>query len=277
MHTRLSYHAALDQHRMQRGLSRISWATWAIVAVTMVMWCFTAYETALAVGAHTLHDILANVLANAINVQPKDNDALSGVLITYVAKDNDLIVHGQYWRFVAPIFLHVNALHVGLNMLNLVVMGVFVERLVGHLRFLLIYLVTGVVGIIASFYFAPQDISVGASGAIFGLVGAYSMFVLMHRHAFRGGGIFAVPWLVAVIGLNLSIGLFVHNVDNYAHLGGLISGCLLGWWFAPLYRLSDTHAFVDMHSLSRRWFLAVLTIAGTLALALLSVYLQTGR
>ncbi|HLI90441.1 MAG TPA: rhomboid family intramembrane serine protease [Ktedonobacteraceae bacterium] len=277
MHTRLSYHAALDQHRMQRGLSRISWATWAIVAVTMVMWCFTAYETALAVGAHTLHDILANVLANAINVQPKDNDALSGVLITYGAKDNDLIVHGQYWRFVAPIFLHVNALHVGLNMLNLVVMGVFVERLVGHLRFLLIYLVTGVVGIIASFYFAPQDISVGASGAIFGLVGAYSMFVLMHRHAFRGGGIFAVPWLVAVIGLNLSIGLFVQNVDNYAHLGGLISGCLLGWWFAPLYRLSDTHAFVDMHSLSRRWFLAVLTIAGTLALALLSVYLQTGR
>jgi membrane associated rhomboid family serine protease len=277
MHTRLSYHAALDQHRMQRGLSRISWATWTIVVVTVVMWCFTAYEVALAAGAHNLHDILANIINNAINVQPQENNALSGVLITYGAKENDLILHGQYWRFITPIFLHVNALHIGLNMLNLAVMGVFLERLVGHLRFLLIYLVTGVVSIIASFYFAPQDVSVGASGAIFGLVGAYSLFVLMHRRAFRGGGIFALPWLVAVIGLNLSIGLFVQNVDNYAHLGGLASGCLLGWWFTPLYRLSNTHAFVDMHSLSRRWPLAVLSIAGTLVLAILCVYIQAGH
>jgi membrane associated rhomboid family serine protease len=277
MHTRLSYHAALDQHRMQRGLSRISWATWTIVVVTVVMWCFTAYEVALAAGAHNLHDILANIINNAINVQPQENNALSGVLITYGAKENDLILHGQYWRFITPIFLPVNALHIGLNMLNLAVMGVFLERLVGHLRFLLIYLVTGVVSIIASFYFAPQDVSVGASGAIFGLVGAYSLFVLMHRRAFRGGGIFALPWLVAVIGLNLSIGLFVQNVDNYAHLGGLASGCLLGWWFTPLYRLSNTHAFVDMHSLSRRWPLAVLSIAGTLVLAILCVYIQAGH
>ena len=65
----------------------------------------------------------------------------------------DLILQGQYWRFITPIFLHANLLHVALNMLNLAVLGVFVERLVGHLRFLLIYFVTGLVSIIASFYF----------------------------------------------------------------------------------------------------------------------------
>src|SRR5207249_4774566 len=147
------------------------------------------------------------------------------------------------------IFLHANLLHVGLNMLNLAVLGVFLERLVGHLRFLLIYFATGIVSIIASFYFMPQEISVGASGAIFGLVGAYSIFVLMHRRAFPRHGIPALPWLILVIGLNLAIGLFVPNVDNYAHIGGLLSGCLLGWEFTPLYTLSPDKTLSDKHSL----------------------------
>ncbi len=211
---------------------------------------------------------------NAVNVQ--DNDALSNVLITYGAKDNDLIIQGQYWRFITPIFLHANLLHVGLNMLNFFVLGIFLERLVGHLRFLLIYLLTGIISIIASFYFVPQEISVGASGAIFGLVGAYSVFVLRHRRAFRNNGIPALLWLVLIIGVNLSIGLFVPNVDNYAHLGGLLSGCLLGWWFMPLYELSPNKALTDVHSLSRRWPLALLTIVSTLILAILARYLIGG-
>ena len=144
------------------------------------------------------------------------------VLITYGAKDNDLILKGEYWRFVTPIFLHAHLLHVSLNMLNFVLLGILLERLVGHLRFLLIYLVTGVISVIASFYFAPQEISVGASGAIFGLVGAYSIFVLAHRRAFRRGGIPALLWIVIVIGVNLGIGFVIPNVDNYAHIGGLL-------------------------------------------------------
>jgi rhomboid protease GluP len=276
LRTQISYQKALSQYRTLRGLSRISWATWLITLGTVIIWCITAYQLALATGAHNLHDILASVLNNAINIQDKDNDALSNVLINYGAKDNDLILQGQYWRFVTPIFLHANLLHVGLNMLNFVVLGVFFERLVGHLRFLFIYLVTGIISIIASFYFMPQEISVGASGAIFGLVGAYSIFVLMHRRAFRRGGIPALLWLVIVVVGNLSIGFFVPNVDNYAHLGGLLSGCILGWWFTPLYTLAPNKALVDMHSLSRRWPLALLTIAGTLILAIIARYLIGG-
>jgi len=270
MRSQMSYQKALSQYRNVHGLSRISWATWGVVTGTIIIWCVTAYQFTLATGAHNAHDIIAAVMNNAINIQDKDNNALSSVLIAFGAKDNDLILQGQYWRFVTPIFLHANPLHVGLNMLNLAVLGVFLERLVGHMRFLLIYVITGIVSIIASFYFMPQEISVGASGAIFGLVGAYSVFVLMHRRAFRKGGIPALLWLIFVIAGNLSIGFFVPNVDNYAHLGGLLSGCLLGWWFTPLYTLTQNNTLIDKHSLSRRWPLALLTIAGTLILAIIA-------
>ena len=270
MRSQMSYQKALSQYRSVHGLSRISWVTWGVVTGTIIIWCVTAYQFALATGAHNAHDIIAAVMNNAINIQDKDNNALSSVLIAFGAKDNDLILQGQYWRFVTPIFLHANLLHLGLNMLNLAVLGVFLERLVGHIRFLLIYVTTGIVSIIASFYFMPQEISVGASGAIFGLVGAYSVFVLMHRRAFRKGGIPALLWLIIVIVGNLSIGFFVPNVDNYAHLGGLLSGCLLGWWFTPLYTLTQDNTLIDKHSLSRRWPLALLTIAGTLILAIIA-------
>jgi len=315
-----SYRIALNRNKAARGIQRVSWAVWLITFVTIAVWCFTAYQAALAVGAHSLREVLATIAGNAVNVREQDNDALSTVLIMYGAKENMLIHHGQYWRFVTPIFLHANLLHVGLNMLNFVVLGVFLEQLVGHMRFLLIYFITGIISIIASFYFAPQEISVGASGAIFGLVGAYSVFVLMHRQAFPRGGVPALLWLVLVIGINLGLGLIVPNVDNYAHIGGLISGCLLGWWFTPLYTetktvktslrqhkrqfliptdndasassfaqsvgkedisqsaypTSVTHTVVDTHSLARRWPLALLTILGTLALAILALLYQTG-
>jgi membrane associated rhomboid family serine protease len=272
--TRISYRTALHQHRTLSHFARISWVTWIVAFVTVAIWCFSAYQYALATGAHSLRDVLMSVLANAINIQ--NNDALANVLIADGAKYNDAILQGQYWRFVTPIFLHANLLHVGLNMLNFVVLGVFIERLVGHLRFLLIYIVTGVVSIIASFTFMPQEISVGASGAIFGLVGAYSIFVLVHRRAFNRGGIPALLWLLFIIGVNLSIGLFVPNVDNFAHVGGLLSGFLLGWWFTPLYRTAPNGTLVDTHSLSRRWPLALLTIIGTILLAIIALHFGGG-
>ncbi len=164
-------------------------------------------------------------------------------------------------------------------MLNLIVLGIFVERIFGHLRFLLIYLITGVISIIASFYFAPQEISVGASGAIFGLVGAYSLFVFIHRKAFRKGGIPALSWLVLIIGLNLGIGLIIPNVDNYAHVGGFLSGCVLGWFFAPFYvpQIEEGKTvLIDTHSLTRRWPLALLTIAATGLFAIIAVHFSGG-
>jgi membrane associated rhomboid family serine protease len=267
---RTSYQTAINAYRARKGLARVSWATWLITGGTIFLWCITATMMAQTAGAHDIRAVLMNIASNAIDVH--DNDALTTTLIAYGAKDNSLMLQGQYWRFIMPIFLHANALHIGLNMFNLVVLGVFLERLYGHLRFLLIYLLTGVIGVIASFYFAPQEISVGASGAIFGLVGAYSIFVLVHRRAFPYGGIPALLWLLIIVTLNLSIGFFVSNVDNYAHLGGLLSGCLLGWGFTPLYQSSADNVLVDKHTFKRRWPLAILTISGTLVLAIIALH-----
>ena len=267
---RTSYQTAINAYRAHKGLTRVSWATWLITGGTILLWCITATVMAQTVGAHDIRAILMNIVSNAIDVH--DNDALTTTLIAYGAKDNNLMLQGQYWRFITPIFLHVNVLHIGLNMFNLGVLGVFLERLYGHLRFLLIYLLTGIIGVIASFYFAPQEISVGASGAIFGLVGAYSIFVLVHRRAFPYGGIPALLWLLLIVALNLSIGFFVSNVDNYAHIGGLLSGCLLGWGFTPLYQSSVDNVLVDKHTLKRRWPLAILTISGTLVLAIIALH-----
>ena len=268
--TQLSYSTAITRHRKLHWTEGISWFTWIIVLITSALWCFTAYQVALAAGAHTLHDYLANMFSNSQNAD---------VLIAYGAKYNQAIQEGQYWRFVTPVFLHANILHVGLNMLNLIVLGVFVERIFGHLRFLLIYLVTGVISIVASFYFMPQEISVGASGAIFGLVGAYSLFVFIHRRAFQRGGIPALSWLVLIIGINLGVGLFIPNVDNYAHVGGFLSGCILGWFFAPFYVLryeEGKTVLIDVHSLNRRWPLALLTIAVTILSAIIAVHFIGG-
>src|SRR5260370_5740776 len=126
-----------------------------LTIVTIVMWCITAYQVALAAGAHSLRDILANVFADSQN---------ANVLVAYGAKYNDAIIAGQYWRFVTPIFLHANILHVSLNMLNLFVLGIFVERIFGHMRFLLIYLVTRFIIFTPRFSFPPQQFMLGASG-----------------------------------------------------------------------------------------------------------------
>ena len=276
-YAQLSYRTALSAYRAQHRWLRIPWATWLLTLGTTLYWCFTAYQTGLLAGAKGVLAVVSNILSNAIDVQPASEDALTTVLIRYGAKENSLISQGQYWRFITPVFLHVNLLHVGLNMLNLLMLGIFLERLMGSARFVFIYIITGVVSVIASFYFAPDVVSVGASGAIFGLVGAYSIFVLVHRRAFRNGGLFALLWLVVIIGINLGIGLVIPNVDNSAHVGGLLSGCLLGWFFAPLYRQTAEHTLVDTHRLTRRWPLAVLTILGTLLLAIIAFYLHGTR
>lgn len=281
---RLSYRVAIRRYRQFSRLRRFNWVTWLILLVTVAVWCVTAYQVALAAGAQNLRDVLANVLSDAENAD---------VLVAYGAKYNSAILAGQYWRFVTPIFLHANILHIGLNMLNFVVLGIVIERIFGHLRFLMIYLVTGVISIIASALFMPDEVSVGASGAIFGIVGAYAVFVLVHRRAFPRRGIPTLLWLVIVIGINLAIGLFISNVDNYAHLGGFASGCILGFLFTPRYimvtennnvqgammnmqGIEDRQDMKDIHSLARRWPLALCVLAATLLLAAASLHFMGG-
>lgn len=144
------------------------------------------------------------------------------VLIEYGAKYNPAIIDGQWWRIISSMFLHIGLLHVLMNMLALHIVGNVVERIFGNVRFLMIYFISGIVGGVTSFALSPQ-VAAGASGAIFGLFGALLFFGLKHKRIFfqtMGRNV------IAIIGFNIVFGLAVPQIDNGAHIGGLIGGFL---------------------------------------------------
>ncbi|WP_307341860.1 rhomboid family protein [Caldalkalibacillus uzonensis] len=143
-------------------------------------------------------------------------------LITYGAKWNPLIIEGEYWRLVTPMFLHIGIWHLMFNSLALYFLGGAVERIFGTPRFLWIYLFAGISGTAASFAFTP-NLAAGASGAIFGCFGALLYFGLKRRDLFfRTIGMDIIFILI----FNLAIGFVIPMIDNYGHIGGLVGGFL---------------------------------------------------
>ena len=149
-------------------------------------------------------------------------------LVAFGAKVNPLIDSGEIWRFVTPVFVHIGLLHLAFNSYALWIVGPQVERLYGSARFVLMYVATGVAGVWGSYAFNPQNISAGASGAIFGMFGVLFMFGFRNRHAVPAFLRRAIGRGVApVIVLNLLIGFTIPVIDNAAHIGGLVSGLAL--------------------------------------------------
>ena len=136
-----------------------------------------------------------------------------------VALDN------EYYRLFTATFLHENLLHIGFNMLVLWMLGPQLEALLGHVRFTVLYLVAGLGGSVASFWFSsPNVVGIGASGAIFGLMGAY---VVVGR-ALRAD----ISQVLGLIAINVVIGFVGGGIDWRAHLGGLVTGALVAAIFA---------------------------------------------
>lgn len=135
---------------------------------------------------------------------------------------------GQYWRLVTSMFLHGGLLHLGLNAWALYQLGVLLELLMGSPRMLLIYFVSGIAGSLASATFT-QAPSVGASGAIFGLLGALIAFLLRRRGALTPQGKSILVQLVGWAAINVFFGFSTPGIDNSAHLGGGAAGLLLGF------------------------------------------------
>ncbi|WP_199738063.1 rhomboid family protein [Falsibacillus albus] len=143
-------------------------------------------------------------------------------LIQFGAKYNPLILQGQWWRFITPIFLHIGVLHILMNTLALYYLGIAVEKIYGRMRFLWIYLFAGFAGSVASFVFT-DNLSAGASGAIFGCFGALLYFGSVYPNLFfRTMGVN----VLVVIGINLVFGFTASGIDNAGHLGGLAGGFL---------------------------------------------------
>jgi rhomboid protease GluP len=166
-------------------------------------------------------------------------DSLTGRMLTIAgAKENFAILQGEYWRFITPMFLHGGLLHIGLNCYFLYNVGPQVERSFGHFRFLAIYFLCGLAASIASFALSPNP-SVGASGALFGLIGALLPLLYRNRQVLsntsrRIGGI------LQVIVINLIFGFTVPRIDNWAHIGGLFAGLVLAWLTTPRYVVRRT-------------------------------------
>ncbi|MFD2704270.1 rhomboid family intramembrane serine protease [Salibacterium lacus] len=143
-------------------------------------------------------------------------------LIEFGAKYNPALLEGEWWRIITSMFLHIGIFHLVMNSLALFYIGGAVERMYGTIRFIIIYMTAGVFGSLASFAFNDQ-VSAGASGAIFGCFGALLYFGMIHRALFfRTMGLN----VLFILGLNLVFGFVVPAVDNGAHIGGLAGGFL---------------------------------------------------
>jgi len=142
------------------------------------------------------------------------------VLVKFGAMYAPLVVAGEYWRFITPMFLHVGLMHLAFNSYALYNLGTLAERIYGRARFVIIYAAAGITGSVFSFMFT-WAVSAGASGAIFGLLGALIYFGRKRPGAFRRG---FTGNLVGILLINLFIGFTNPGIDNFAHIGGFIGG-----------------------------------------------------
>lgn len=152
-------------------------------------------------------------------------DIDTSVLVYFGAKQNELIGAGQYYRLITAMFLHGGIIHIAFNMYALYSLGNLIENIYGKWKYLLIYFLAGILSTTTSYIFSPY-VSVGASGAIFGLFGAAVVFGLKERN--RIGKNFLTE-IATVIGMNIIIGLSSRNIDNFAHFGGLLGGIIISF------------------------------------------------
>lgn len=156
-------------------------------------------------------------------------------ILWYGANIPDLIRQGEIYRLISSVFIHASLVHLFCNMYALYVIGPQLESYLGRYKYLIIYLVSGITGNLLSMVFS-SNMSVGASGAIFGLFGSLLYFGY-HYRVYLGTVI--KSQLIPLILLNLMIGFMVPNIDNAAHIGGLIGGMLMTVALGVKYKSSN--------------------------------------
>jgi rhomboid protease GluP len=178
----------------------------SIVAINLLLWIITG--------------LFSNPLGNSI--------------YQWGAGVNLLISYGEYWRLFTPVFLHApgSISHVLFNCFSLVIFGPALEQMLGKLRFILIYLLTGIVGNAVTYVLDPYSFvsHIGASGAIYGLFGIYLFMVLFRKHLIDAANAQLIV-IIFIVGIILS--LFSANINLTAHLAGAVAGFVL----APLFLL----------------------------------------
>lgn len=180
--------------------------TIAIIAINIILYIVTAYLSIVYAKGSIL-------------------DSDTRVLVFLGAKVNDLIAQGQYFRLVSCMFLHGGIVHLAVNMYSLYAIGPMIEKAYGRAKYIAIYFIAGICSSMLSYVYSPS-ISIGASGAIFGLLGAVLVFAIKSKGK-TGSGL--IKNILSVIFVNIFIGMTLPGIDNFGHIGGLIGGIVISF------------------------------------------------
>jgi rhomboid protease GluP len=199
-------------------------------------------------------------------------------LYTMGAQVNSAIAAGDYWRLLTAMFLHIGPMHLAFNAFALYSLGMDLERYYGSLRFALIYFLSGLIGGTLYFVIGPPNVlSAGASGAIFGLIGAELAYIVTNRRLFGPMGRQRLTNLVVLLAVNLLLGFTVAGINNIVHIGGFLGGLGLGFALTPRYGLGweymESRPIPVLEDQSSRALAAGGVVA---AMALLALGLQIG-
>ncbi|GGI40018.1 rhomboid family protein [Mammaliicoccus stepanovicii] len=155
------------------------------------------------------------------------------------------VVHGEWYRLVTHMFLHADFTHLIMNIFSLIIFGKLIEGALGSIKMFTIYMVSGLFAGIVSLSIDTVSISIGASGAIFGLIGAFIVYLFTRRDINKQ---FVLQTFIGIVILSLMT-LFISNVNHFAHLGGFIGGAIMmyifhSWMNKDKYRLYYILGFI---------------------------------
>ena len=153
-------------------------------------------------------------------------------LLAWGANFKPVTTNGQWWRLLTSTFLHGGLMHLIANMYGLLFVGIFLEPRLGKAKYAIVYIATGIIASVASLYFHAPTVSIGASGAIFGLYGVFLALLLTKIFPKDLSKVFLTSTLI-FIGYNLLMGFAGAGIDNAAHIGGLASGFIIGLILYP--------------------------------------------
>jgi rhomboid protease GluP len=222
--------------------------------------------------------LAANVICFAIEAWLAGLYPSIGALEVLGAQSNKLVAAGEYWRLGTAMFMHAEPAHLAFNMYALFILGRDIEGFYGHLRFAAIYLLCGIAGNVASYVLAAAGlVSVGASGAIFGLIGAEIALLASNRLLFGSSRRPRLLNLAFLVGINLVYGFANPRINNLAHLGGLAAGLALGFALTPRHQVarewSPAGPVPRLVDGTPRW-LQVAAVSGACLLLGLAVWLR---
>ncbi len=164
----------------------------------------------------------------------------------YGSKINELIRSGQVWRLLTPVLLHASIPHILFNMYALYVIGIGLERYFGHSRYLLLYVLGGFTGNVLSFLLS-SGYSVGASTAIFGLIGAEGVFLYQNRKLLGAQFGRAIGNVIFIVVVNLVIDFVPGSgIDYWGHIGGLLGGLIFTWFAGPRWEVGGIYPALNL-------------------------------